>query len=329
MRARDFFSEAAGPGEVLDIHEAHVRKVPGRASPHRVWLGNDIEKRAVAYFEIEAGPTASFSVSQVISVLTTDVKEPTGSDPVNTVKLTCHEPGLSAVFFAFLDEIIERTGADRDALRLINEAAAEWRSLLLLARSQLTVHKAAGLYGELRFLEDSLTAIGAPALTLWQRTPQEMHDFIAETARVEVKTSAFQNRAAVTIHGLKQLQVPEGASLTLAVAEIQRHGGEFIDDVVERILDLGAERDVLTQKLQDAGYVIGMPGARENTFLLLSWRYWEIVPACAVLSRSTLPDAIANAVSAVSYTLDLSSLGPAETVFNYHRLLPPVGSASS
>lgn len=326
MRARDIFEEATHVGEPLQGHEAQVRQVPGLPPPHRAWLGADGDERPVAYFEIAPGQTSDFSVSQVISVQCVSVQEPSGHGEVSTVKLTCHEVALAVVFYSFVDEILDRASESQDTLQLINGAASEWRSLLLVARSPLTEQAAAGLYGELRFLEDTTRALGPSTVGLWQRTPREIHDFIGDTARVEVKTSAFQNRAAVTIHGLKQLQVPEAATLTLAVAEVQRHGGEHLDDVIERILKLGIERDILAQKLRDARYVMGMPGGSDFSFTLLSWRYWEILPTSTLLSRSTLPDEIANAVSSVSYTLDLSSLGPAQSDFDRRRLKPVDGA---
>ena len=236
-----------------------------RRMPPRVWLGYQSDGAPVAYFENRNEAEVSFSVSQVISVQGTRVEEEEVLGPaIPAVKMTCHDRKLDRVFCAFIDEVRERIVRGAGALEVIQMSASEWRSLLQVASAPLSENTAAGIFGELRFLESAVIELGANAVEMWQRSPQEVHDFIGPHARVEVKASTFQTRSAVTVHGLHQLELPVTGTLTLAVVEVQRHGSESIDDVVARLRESGVGGEILTEKLRDSGYVIGMPGSEES-----------------------------------------------------------------
>lgn len=314
------FSEGSWAGETLQLNEAQVERIAGLSKPHRAWQGEDDRGRQVVYFEDGSGTSKSFSISRVITVDQQKVRIEESGETVDSVKVTCHDAQLARVFFGFMNQVRDRISQGVDAMRVITDSASEWRSLLQLATSEISEPAAAGLYGELRFLESAIDEQGASALESWQRSEQDVHDFIAEDARVEVKTSAFQNRAAVTVHGLKQLEPPAGATLTLAVAEVQRHGGETIDQVVERIRSMGVDHEAFLEKLHGAKFVPGMPGAADHTFSLLGWRFWEITPDSPVLRRSSLPQATADAIGGLSYTLDLGALGAARAEFDFARI---------
>lgn len=320
MKAAEMFAEAERDGVTLQDGASLVLAVPGRERPHRVWLGRDGDRQAAAYLETVDGVTPNFSVSQVLSVQNARVVDDSSSEEINTAKVTCHEPALTNVFHVFIDEILERLLPDANAVKVVSTAASEWRSLLKVARSGLSETAAAGLYGELRFLRDLVSVLGPTYLDCWQRRSHDVHNFISSQARVEVKTSSLQSRSAVTIHGLRQLDVPQGATLTLAVAEVQSHGDETIDSLAEQISAMGVDRELLVRKLADVGYVRGMPDASTMSFSLLSWRFWEIDEQSAVLNRRALTDETANAISNLSYVLNLSALGPSSTPFEYHRL---------
>lgn len=321
LRSRDHFSKARESGSSLRDNEAQVNAIPYRSQPFRAWVGRDHDKHAVAYFEVKPGMETSFSVSRVISVETVSIGVESVHGSLWTIKITCHDERLDEVFFVFVDELLERIHKEIDAVSVVQKAAFEWRSLLQFASSSFSESAATGLFGELKFLEQSVQAIGPKALENWQRSPHEVHDFIASGQRVEVKTSSFQNHSSVTIHGLKQLDPPLGAALTLAVAEIQKHGNDRIDDVIDRLLTLGVCRELLVEKLTAIRYVIGMPEAKEYSFDLVSWRFWEILPETAVINSSRVGTDVKNAVSSLSYSLQLASLGKPETTFDYDRFV--------
>lgn len=313
------FEEARLDGAPFVAGEASV-VVADSCGTRRTWLGYQEGKFAAAYFETGSERNISYSVSQVISVQNVEVSDDETDTRTHALKVVCHDPRLDKVFFVFIDEVRSVVGDETDVIDVVQTAASNWRRLLQVAMTEVSESVAAGLYGELRFLEGAVERLGPSAVESWQRTPHDMHDFTGDSARVEVKTSAFQDRSAVTVHGLRQLEPPIDCSLTLAVAEIQRHGTDSLDQLTERLRQSGVDHGILTEKLREAGYVEGMPGSEDFTFSLRSWRYWEIDGHSPVLNSSAVVEAIADAVSSVSYSLNLGSLGESSCNFDYSRL---------
>ena len=63
-----------------------------------------------------------------------------------------------------------------------------------------------------------------------------------------------------------------------------------------------------------------MPGSDKFAFSLLSWRFWEIDHQSPVLNRSALHEQVADAVSSLSYSLNLGSLRNSDLFFDFTRL---------
>lgn len=324
MSARDFFHEAGTAPTNLFGREARVTLIRHGGSTQRVWFGFDKDNLALAYFETELQESVNFSVSEAILVHKTLVEDEVSEDRLSAIKIHCLDPKLTEVFYGFMDDLLERVETGQLLLEAIAAASSDWRSLLQIAKKTLTENQALGLYGELCFLEELTQKIGPKSVETWQRSSKYLHDFVGAISRVEVKCSSFQDRASVTIHGLRQLEPPADASLTLAVAEVQKYGEETIDKIVDRILKLGVDRKLLTEKLSLAGYIIGMPGSADYKFTFLSWRFWDILPETPALNISALERRTADAISSVSYSLNLSSLGDPLTNFDFQRLaIPP------
>lgn len=319
MSARETIDQARGLGTILGESEARVALHPQSISGARIWLGTDFNERPVAYFEVHHKQVSSCAVSQVIDV--EPVESVVGSPPedVRALKVVCREPRLTDVFIAFMDDVIAQR-EDGDIADVLANLAASWRNLLRIAQQGLSDASAIGLYGELRLLEDLIDNRGAASLETWQRDGQDVHDFISKNVRVEVKTSTFRNRHSVTIHGLRQLEVPSG-QLFLAVAEVEAHGsGETMDDVVDRLLDKGADVAVLTEKLAMLDFVRGMGSMNEeHRFALRSWRFWEISNRSPVLSPQVIPLEVKAAVSDLRYSLNLSALGQPDDSFDWSK----------
>lgn len=318
MSVRTTMEQARGLGSVLGEREARVALSPEHAEGRRAWFGADFHERPVAYFEIGDQKLTPFAVSQVIDVVPVETFVGDVSEDVRAAKVTCRDSRLDDVFIAFMDDVTSQLG-ERNAVDVLVSSAAAWRNLLRVVKQGLSDTAAAGLYGELRFLEDLVHHCGPQVITTWQRDGQDIHDFIADRIRVEVKTSSFQNRQAVSVHGLKQLEVPASGPLVLVVAEIEKHGdGEQIDSVVDRILEAGVPIDVFSQKLEAVGFVRGMSSLDDGPrFSLVSWRFWEITDDSPVLSTSTVGTDVTTAISDVQYALNLSALGEGSPVFDW------------
>lgn len=320
MKSAKYFERALAEGGAIGLQQAKVLALTDLRTSKKVWLGTDADSLPVAYFEVVSGPGADYSVSQVIRVQTVVVNDDDTGNELATIKVTCTDSRLRDVFFAFIDEVLALLSDDYGAFEAVTGRAEEWRRLLQIARGGLSETTATGLYGELKMLELACRSIGPKALGFWQKTPNEVHDFVGSFARLEVKTSSFQDKSSVSIHGLKQLEPIAGSTLTLGVVEVQKHNGETLDIVIDRLQALGINAEEFTSKLSDAGYVKGMPGAGNWKFEVVRTRFWEIVGSAPVLNRSALSDEIAHAVSNLSYSLSLGSLGHSDDDYDWGRL---------
>lgn len=322
MSVRETIALAQKLGQSIGENEARVAPVDTNSAGQRAWFGTDQFDRPVAYFEVGDQSLAPFAVSQVIEVFPVSTTIGNPPESVETAKVTCKEPRLDDVFIAFMDEVASQLDT-RSSVDVLLSCAAEWRTLLRIAKSGMSKEAATGLYGELRFLEELIVQNGPAAISAWQRDGKDIHDFVGDATSVEVKTSTFQNQHTVTIHGLKQLEPPANGTLWLAVAEVDRHGtGETIDAVVDRILDLGVPLDLIKAKLEAVGFVRGMHISDEPLLLTLrSWRFWPIDKTSPVLTTRTVGEEISTAVSNVRYSLHLGALGEAAEVFDWTQVL--------
>src|SRR5699024_923206 len=137
---------------------------------------------------------------------------------LKTAKIICRDDRLNDVFLSLIEDVVSQLGT-RGSLSVLLSSVAAWRRLLQIVDNGLSEAAAAGLYGELRFLEELVENCGPQQVNIWQISENDVHDFIGTDIRAEVKTSSFQNR---TVHGLKPLDAVSGADRILAVAEIQR-----------------------------------------------------------------------------------------------------------
>lgn len=320
MNAKTTFDRARSSGYPLGTSDARVLLHREASQGHRVWLGTDTYGLAVAYFEIYGLDLPIFNVSRAIHVEPVETVIHRPMEEVRAAKVSCRERELYSVFSAFMDDVIEQLDT-KDPVTALLDSASSWRRLLQVARAGISEAAALGLYGELRFLEDLMAHHGPQSIEAWQVSGGDIHDFIGERVRVEVKSSSFQNHQSITVHGLKQLEAPANSRLILAVADIQKHGdGETVDHVTSRLIANGADHAVLTDKLSKAGYVRGMLNPEEeSTFTLTAWRFWEITAKTPVLSTSTVEPRITAALSDVRYSLALAALGDPETEFDWEE----------
>ena len=308
----ELFRSAASGGPAEDSYRL-IAADPTARLTGPVWFGVDSQGRNTALRETPSpAKIQPYWISRVIEVCPRRVRVPDG-DEVDAVRLRCDDPGLSQVFATFIGDVLHREARLGGLLQALSTAAADWRELLAKASAGLSDSEALGLYGELRFLEALVDGIGPRALELWAGDRMDRHDFSGAQGAAEIKTTTRQSASAVTVHGLTQLLPPEGGFLALAVAEVdQGRSGESLDDVRHRLVRSGCDESDLTRILMGRGWNLSEQPAEHaasQRFTIRSWRTWRIDRASPVLSLATLPDAVSDAVSDVSYRLSLASLG--------------------
>lgn len=282
-----------------------------QADGQRTWFGFDSEGCPTAVIETDDVLRSAYSISGTVTVDLKQVHEEIRGvpDEINAVVLKCLDASLETSFVSFLEDILERVAEGSRVITSVANAANQLRRLLSLRTTELSEDTALGLFGELHFLRAAVERFGPNALKMWTGPSKKQHDFTSDYACAEIKTSAFQNRSEITVHGLKQLAPLAGLPLTLAVADVEKGTGSTIDEVIDGFSEVGITHGMLAPLLEQAGFTYGMQGAETLRFSLQRWRFWEITAESPVLSYEHLADSTVSAIGNVSYSLNLGSLG--------------------
>jgi hypothetical protein len=157
---------------------------------------------------------------------------------------------------------------------------------------------------------------------LWRGPEGHRHDFSAGAIALEVKSSAVSEGRRPRIHGLDQLEAPEGGTLCLAWFRLQRttanSSGTAFVELVDQALRLCDDEGALLELLAGAGY--RLPDAdqyHDVRFAVGEERWYRVGPDFPGLTGQALKSAgVSVSALDVEYSIDLSGEIPAP--------LPPV-----
>lgn len=223
--------------------------------------------------------------------------------------LSCARASLAQVFAALADDVIARVRSSNDEpFRVMLAALDDWRRLFRPAR-EMSVDRARGLFGEMLVLKRLAQLNPSIAPDLWTGPGKSDHDFTSARGDLEVKTSGSEG-LSVVISSLDQLD-PQGSEALVLVRQrlLETPQGRSLGDMVEELVSLGVLRNVLVEKLQAAGFLLGVD-ADEHRFVedgeLVAWLVDEDFPG---LRTSDIPDVRrpSGTITRVSYTLDLAA----------------------
>jgi hypothetical protein len=224
--------------------------------------------------------------------------------------LACLASDAEDVFSLLVNDVLDRLerGASPPG-RAGAEALEDWRALLGggfgLGEAELT-----GLFGELWVLR-GLAAISPSAVDSWLGPLGAPHDFLLDGNALEIKTTVSATGTACHIHGVTQLQPPEGGSLHLGLVRLERRpgDGERISDLVDAILACGVSRSALEERLTAIGFDVSsasvLPRWRASQFQV--WKVDADFPR--VVPSSFGGSSVPAGVSSLNYIIDLSAAG--------------------
>jgi hypothetical protein len=253
-----------------------------------------------------------------------------GGNSLQFLDVACRKRPLNEVFTHLADDMLAALSDDASQpLETCRRVLSHWRdliereSLALLSREVLT-----GLYAELHHLRELLPR-NVEYLDKWVGPLGARHDFANAEAALEIKSSTRRNGRFIEVHGIEQLEPPQGGSLFVAVArvDITDAGGESISTILEDIVQRGADPRDLHRKLFAVGY--DPRDARqydETKFLLRENRIYEVDESFPkIVSTSFIQDRMPPGVVGLVYTVDLSNepprpLGAEEVEQLYQRL---------
>ncbi|MFI9836316.1 PD-(D/E)XK motif protein [Nonomuraea sp. NPDC051941] len=227
--------------------------------------------------------------------------------------VVCHRADLSELFddilAAMLAQLASGTGERPDVV--CKQVLDEWRELLRRRGGLLGEDALRGLFGELIILEQILAAAGAHDLSVWRGPDREPHDFRLAEGDLEVKTLGATG-STVRIHGIEQLEPPEGGDLHLVVVRLVADlDGIALPDLVERIRPKVGDHRAFSLALARAGYgEADGEHYRDRRFAVTQIAALAVGDGFPRISPSSLADTLPDEIGALSYTLDLSFLLP-------------------
>lgn len=244
---------AAGPG-------SEGRKVSTLALEERVdglpiMLGADIDGDRHLLVPTPNGPVAEDSSSAAVRIRELRLGSP---NPIRYTDVVCVVRQLADVFddliLAILREIeAGRTGPSSGCA----EVLGQWRSLLRPPEHEpLNVKQMAGLAAELQLAIDILMRDPDRRLDVWRGPTHARHDFRRDADALEVKATLSQGEPSAEIHGLDQLEAPEGGSLHLVWMRMEHvpEGSITVATLVENLRRLLGGSPALYTRLTYAGW---------------------------------------------------------------------------
>lgn len=219
--------------------------------------------------------------------------------------LACLSDPLAHVFAALADNIVGRVATSQEPPHsAILGALDDWRRLLRPARS-LSEEASRGLYGELTVLGWLADLNPHFAVDVWTGPAGETHDFMAPQGDLEVKTSAREGHA-VSISSLTQLDQVGSAPLVLVRVQVESSPqGKNLAAMVDELVAKGCLRSSLVEKLEKAGFLLGVD-SDEYRFVQPSEPVsWLVTPEFPGLRSDDLPESRRAVITRVNYNLDL------------------------
>nr|WP_255523625.1 PD-(D/E)XK motif protein [Terrabacter sp. MAHUQ-38] len=232
--------------------------------------------------------------------------------------LTSQDSGLDTTFFRLCDNVLRHLGApdneSADPVAAALSIVERWRELMeSLPSSLLSEGQCAGALAELHALELLVGRLGPQdAMTSWVGHDRARVDFRFSSCGIEVKATLHRDRFMVTIHGLLQMDPAGVGDLYLYAEQFERvpSGGDSIPQAISRLSAAGLQEIEVRSALSRVGYNSADEEIyAEMRFNVLSDRGVHVSDSTPRIVRSSfVQDSVADAVSSVSYSIDLTDL---------------------
>jgi len=234
----------------------------------------------------------------------------------NYADLTLLQGDFGDLFTELCVDVLDTThGLPQSPVKALYGVLDRWKALFRTQGPALAPEQVAGLFGELMVLKRLLEK-DPSAHRLWRGPSGYRHDFWGGTTAVEVKTSISSEGRRPRVHGLDQLEAPDGGDLWLVWTRLQRvvsaGVGTGFTELIRHALDLCDDERALLDLLAEAGYhPADADRYREVRYSVGEERWYRVTPDFPSLTGEALASAgVTVSALDVTYSIDLSGEPP-------------------
>jgi len=214
--------------------EASSRAFPPRpGSLLLLWISPDGERHCLVPCSAEF-PERSEQVARALRVSTREL-ELVGRGRGRYVDIQCLDSNAHRLFDYFIHDL----EACSDILAALDTKLDDYRHFWSRPSKRFTSADAVGLFGEVWFMEEWLSADVIHGFEAWTGAELLLHDFSWSNATVEVKTTRGGLPATHKIGSLEQLTPQDGRPLFLFSLAVRQDpsAGTFLSDLLEMYRD--------------------------------------------------------------------------------------------
>jgi hypothetical protein len=239
------------------------------------------------------------------------------------LEISCNVLGFKRYYYDFTNKLLNYLGEGLNLEDSFYKAFDEWKAFLHIKGSALTIEEQYGLLAELFVLCDLIENLKPKDAFLSWRGPFKELDFKFQNLDIEVKATLKKKHEHI-INGLDQLlRVKDKLGLISFCLTRVDSGGESLPDLVLKVEDLLQKYPVqllefrrllheeLNYNLADEDDYI------TNRFEIREVNYFDILDNTPVFTSKNLSEPLADNISKIQYTLDLTNLQSIQ----YHNLL--------
>lgn len=218
--------------------------------------------------------------------------------------LSCMLDSLRYEFASVCAQFVEPGIDGVDRKNLLAEPLEWWKKWRELMGNTISNKEAYSVIAEMMVLNDLYVN---DRTVEWTAVNSGSHDIEGCNGSYEVKSTVKRYGATITIAGQHQLHSLKRLQLYFCRME-QSKSGVSINDMKERLVEDGYDKDKLEQQLYQMGYERGA-SIREEKYKVLEKRKYEVDEKFPKITKTSFKDdCIPDSVIQITYTIDLDGL---------------------
>lgn len=298
-------AETAAPRQGAELS---TRPLGGKYQRLGILLGLDVYEYKHLLIPIDSERTVDESGTKGVMLRSIPLRQ--GRVDQQYLDIVCVLQHLDPIFERLLEDLLERLEVEGvDPVVAAHNTLDDWRALLQSVRRPLSIEAIAGLTGELEILRRLSEKNPIQALDSWLGPSGEIHDFVHEGKKIEVKATTKVDGSSIQISNLLQLDPANSATLHLAALHlVNDFESPSLNERVDDLIAMGVPRNKLWAILNDVGFSPADRYEGKDRYKVLSAKFWEVGEDFPGLRRSGFDETQLRGVESVNYDLNLSAL---------------------